>query len=110
MGVASAKDVLGAVNKAVSSAKKNIINVPLTKIKSIPHRIESHVGASHVMIRPASEGTGVVAGGATRDVLELSGLRNVFAKQLGANNPLNNAIATIEGLKHLRSPSEQVLI
>merc|ERR1740138_447531 len=105
-GVATAKEVIGAVSKAVTDAKKNTINVPLTRTKSIPHRIESRVGASRVILRPASEGTGVVAGGATRAVLELAGLRNVFGKQLGANNPLNNSRATISGLKSLRTLSQ----
>merc|ERR1740138_318515 len=105
-GVATAKEVIGAVSKAVTDAKKNMINVPLTRTKSIPHRIESRVGASRVILRPASEGTGVVAGGATRVVLELAGLRNVFGKQLGADSPLNNSRATIAGLKELRTFSQ----
>ena len=66
---------------------------------SIPHYIEGCFGASQVMLRPAREGTGVVSGGGTRVVLELAGLRNIFGKQLGAKNPLNNARATFEALK-----------
>merc|ERR1712125_229805 len=102
---ATAKEVIGAVSKAVTDARKNVINIPLTRTKSIPHRIESRVGASRVILIPASEGTGVVAGGATRVVLELAGLRNVFGKQLGANSPLNNSRATIAGIKALRTYS-----
>merc|ERR1711988_424241 len=106
VGVASSKEVIGAVNKAVTDAKKNVITVPLTRNKSIPHRIETCIGASRVVLRPASEGTGVVAGGSTRVVLEMAGLRNIFGKQLGANNPLNNSRATVAGLKALRTPDQ----
>merc|ERR1712232_248849 len=88
--------------KAVTDAKKNLVNVPLTRNQSIPHRVESRIGASRVILRPASEGTGVVAGGATRIVLELAGIKNIFGKQLGADNPLNNSRATLAGLKALR--------
>merc|ERR1711918_125065 len=88
-------------------AKKNVVTVPLTKCQSIPHRIESCDGASYVVLRPASEGTGVVAGGSTRVVLEMAGLRNIFGKQLGGNNPLNNSRATIAGLKALRTPAQK---
>merc|ERR1712224_93034 len=103
VGVASAKEVIKAVGKAAKGAKENIINVPLTKSYSIPHRIEGRSGASRVMLRPANEGTGVVAGGATRLVLEAAGIRNIFGKQLRSDNTLNNARATIEGLKALRT-------
>merc|ERR1712193_249329 len=103
VGVASAKEVIVAVAKAITDARKLVVSVPLTRNQSIPQRIESHVGASRVILRPASEGTGVVAGGATRVVLELAGLKNIFGKQLGADNPLNNALAAIEGQKALRT-------
>merc|ERR1719356_635090 len=105
VGVASAKEVIVAVAKAITDARKFVISVPLTRNQSIPQQIESHVGASRVILRPASEGTGVVAGGATRVVLELAGLKNIFGKQLGADNPLNNSRATLAGLKALRHPS-----
>merc|ERR1712227_1009787 len=105
VGVASAKEVIGAVNKAVTNATKNVISVQLTKNNSIAHRIESRVGASRVVLRPACQGTGVVAGGSTRVVLEMAGLKNIFGKQLGADNPLNNSRATLAGLKALRHPS-----
>merc|ERR1711870_108957 len=101
VGVATAKEVIGAVTKAVSDAKRNIVTVALTRNLSIPYRVESQIGASRVILRPASKGTGVVAGGSTRIVLELAGLRNIFGKQLGADSPLNNSRATISGLKHL---------
>merc|ERR1712118_227253 len=99
VGVASANEVVRAVAKAVTDADRNSISIPLTKNQSIPHLTRGRAGASNVVIRPANEGTGVVAGGATRIVLELAVFRNVFGKQLGANSPLNNARATIEGLK-----------
>merc|ERR1711918_325827 len=94
---------ISSVSKAVTKADRNLITVPLTKDLSIPHPIQGRIGASRVMLRPASDGTGVVAGGATRVVLELAGIRNIFGKQLGADSPLNNARATLEGLKALRT-------
>lgn len=103
VGVASAKEVIGAVTKAVADAKRNLISFDPTRYQSIPHRTEGRSGASRVILLPACEGTGVVAGGATRVVLELAGFRNIFGKQLGADNPLNNARATIEGLRALCS-------
>merc|ERR1711988_1877254 len=84
-------------------ARRKLVTVPLTRNCSIPHRIEGHFGASRVVLRPAREGTGVVSGGASRVVLELAGLQNIFGKQLGAKAPLNNARATVAGLKALRN-------
>merc|ERR1712227_827736 len=106
VGVASANEVVRAVAKAVSDANRYLVKVPLTKSQSIPHLTNGRAGASRVLIRPAGEGTGVVAGGATRIVLELAGLRNVFGKQLGAESPLNNVCATLEGLKAVKTPSQ----
>lgn len=103
VGVASANEVIRAVAKAVTDANRGLISLPLTKNRSIPHVIKGRAGASHVVIRPANEGTGVVAGGATRIVLELAGFRNVFGKQLEADNPLNNVWATLKGLKAIRT-------
>lgn len=103
VGCASAKEVVQAVRKAAVDAKRNIIAVPLTKSLSFPHRFEGVFGAARVMLRPASEGTGVIAGGAVRVVLELAGVKNAFGKQLGSDNPLNNARATIEGLRSMRT-------
>merc|ERR1712224_559131 len=103
VGNASAKEVIGAVAKAVAQAKRNLLTVPVTKTHSIPHYVEGRYGASHVVLRPAREGTGVVSGGASRVVLELAGIRNIYGKQLGAKSPLNNAWATFEGLKALRT-------
>lgn len=91
------------MQKAVVDAKRHLVNVPVTRNASIPHRIDGFSGASQVMLRPAAEGTGVIAGGATRVVLELAGIKNVFGKQLGSPNPLNNARATVDGLENLRT-------
>jgi small subunit ribosomal protein S5 len=106
VGVGKASDVIGAVRKGVADGKKQLVDVPLTKSNSIPHPIQGRGGAAQVMIRPAAPGTGVIAGGAVRTVLELAGVRNVLAKQLGSDNPLNNARATINALDALRTFSE----
>lgn len=103
VGCASAKEVVQAVKKAVTDAKRNLVSVPLNKNASFPHRFDGIFGAAHVMLRPAAEGTGVIAGGAVRVVLELAGVKNAFGKQLGTDNPLNNARATIEGLRNMRT-------
>lgn len=103
VGVAKAKEVMTAVQKAVTDGKKSMISVPLTKSKSLPHKIDGIAGSAKVMLRPAAEGTGVIAGGAVRAVLELAGVENCFGKQLGSGNPLNNARAVIHGLANLQT-------
>ncbi len=103
VGIGKASDVIGAVKKAVSDAKKHIINIPLTKSYSIPHPIQGIAGAAKIMLRPSATGSGVIAGGSTRTVLELAGIKNILAKQLGSNNTLNNARATLNALSHLRT-------
>ena len=103
VGVGKAADVIGAVKKGVADGRKNVVEVPLTKSNSIPHPINGAGGGAQVMMRPASPGTGVIAGGAVRTVLELAGVRNILAKQLGYSNPLNNARATIDALQSLRT-------
>jgi ribosomal protein S5, bacterial/organelle type len=103
VGVGKAADVIGAVKKGVADGRKNVVEVPLTKSNSIPHPINGVGGGAQVMMRPASPGTGVIAGGAVRTVLELAGVRNILAKQLGSSNPLNNARATINALQSLRT-------
>lgn len=103
VGCASAGEVISAVRKAVADAKRNLVTVPLNKNSSFPHRIDGIFGAAKVMLRPAAEGTGVIAGGAVRVVLELAGVKNAFGKQLGSGNPLNNARATLEGIKSMRT-------
>ena len=101
IGVAKADDVVNAFKKAKTDGRKNLIKVPITKSLSIPHRVLGKFGACEVIMRPSIEGSGVIAGGAVRTVLEVAGIKNVIAKQLGSDNLLNNANATISGLKNL---------
>ena len=103
VGVGKAADVSTAVRKAVTDGKKNIITVPLTTSNSIPHKINGRFGAAKLILVPSAPGSGVIAGGAVRIVLELAGVQNILSKQLGSNNLLNNARATIDGLSNLRS-------
>ena len=103
VGVGKATDVINAVKKAVADGKKQVITVPLTGANSIPHATTGRFGAARLILRPSAPGSGVIAGGATRTVLELAGVKNILSKQLGSNNLLNNARATIEGLSSLRS-------
>lgn len=107
VGNSTAKEVATAVQKAGVEAKRNLIKVPLNrKTESFPHRTEVTYGAARVMLRPASEGTGVVAGGAVRVVLELAGVKNGFGKQLGSDNAMNNAKAAVLGLSQMRTHKE----
>ncbi|KAL8556152.1 hypothetical protein ACS0TY_003806 [Phlomoides rotata] len=106
VGVGKAKEVVGAVQKSAVNARRNIVAVPMTKYKTFPHRVEASYGAATVMLRPASPGTGVIAGGAVRIVLELAGVENALGKQLGSNNALNNARATVEAVMQMRQFSE----
>ena len=103
VGVGKASDVVGAVKKAVSDGQKHLVTVPLTKDNSIPHIITGRAGAANVIIRPSAPGSGVIAGGSIRTLLELAGVKNVLAKQLGSGNPLNNARATANGLMNLKT-------
>jgi small subunit ribosomal protein S5 len=106
VGVGKASDVIGAVRKGVADGKKHLVDVPLTKANSIPHPVNGAGGGAKVMMRPAAPGTGVIAGGAVRTVLELAGVKNILAKQLGSGNPLNNARAAANALSSLRTFSE----
>jgi small subunit ribosomal protein S5 len=103
VGVGKAADVIGAVRKGVADGKKHLVDIPLTKNNSIPHPLTGAGGGASVMMRPAAPGTGVIAGGAVRTVLELAGVKNILAKQLGSGNPLNNARAAVNALKAARS-------
>nr|YP_010199040.1 ribosomal protein S5 [Hydropuntia urvillei]UAD88489.1 ribosomal protein S5 [Hydropuntia urvillei] len=103
VGIGKASDVVGAVKKGVSDAKKNIINIPITKSYSIPHPIEGISGAAKVILRPSAMGSGVIAGGSTRIVLELAGVKNILAKQLRSSNTLNNARAVVNALGNLKT-------
>lgn len=106
VGVAKADDVLNAFQKAKTDGQKNLITFPLTKASSIPHTVVSNFGACQIIMRPAIKGSGVIAGGANRIVLEVAGIKNVMAKQLGSDNLLNNARASINALKHLTTKSQ----
>ncbi|MGK7877747.1 MAG: 30S ribosomal protein S5 [Xenococcaceae cyanobacterium] len=106
VGVGKASDVIGAVRKGVADGKKQLIDVPLTKSNSITHIANGVSGGAKVIVRPAAPGTGVIAGGAVRTVLELAGVKNILAKQLGSNNPLNNARAAINALEKIRTFSD----
>lgn len=103
VGVGKATDVIGAVKKGVADAKKHIVSVPLTRSFSIPHQINGISGAAEVLMRPSAPGSGVIAGGSVRTVLELAGIQNILTKQLGSSNALNNARATIDALVNLRT-------
>lgn len=103
VGVGKAGDVINAVRKAVSDGKKHIVNVNINKSNSITHVSTGSAGGAQVFMRPAAPGTGVIAGGAVRTVLELAGIKNILAKQQGSNNPLNNARAAINALQQIRS-------
>lgn len=106
VGVAKADDVVNAFKKAKSDGRKNLIKLPITKSLSIPHDVQGAFGACNVIMRPSVEGSGVIAGGAVRIVLEVAGVKNVIAKQLGSNNLLNNARASICALENLTTKSQ----
>ncbi len=102
VGVGKAGDVITAVRKGVTDGKKHIISVPLTSSNSIPHETKGRFGAAKLILRPSAPGCGVIAGSSIRTVLELAGIKNILSKQLGSNNLLNNARATINGLSSLK--------
>ena len=105
VGYGKAREVPLAISKAVDDAKKNLFTVP-KKGTTITHEILGEFGAARVLLRPASEGTGVIAGGGVRAVLELGGVRDILAKSLGTTNPINMLKATVDGLRRLRRPEE----
>src|SRR5437868_7522830 len=105
VGYGKAREVPLAITKAVDDAKKNLFTVPKHG-QTITHEVLGRFDAARVMLRPASEGTGVIAGGGVRAVLELAGIRDILAKSLGTTNPINMAKATVDGLKRLRRPDE----
>ena len=104
-GLGKAAEVPEAIRKGIEDAKKNMITVSL-KGTTIPHEVLGVYGAGKVLLKPASEGTGLIAGGTARKVLEMAGIRNVRAKCLRSNNPVNVVKATFEGLKALRTAEE----
>ena len=106
LGMGKSTEVPLAIQKGVDDAKKNMFHVPVTESGTIPHEVEGHFGAGRVLIKPAVEGTGVIAGGPVRPLFELAGITNVLSKSLGTNNALNIIKAAAEGLKELSSPEE----
>ena len=105
IGKGKAAEVPSAISKAVEHAKKNLIKIPL-RSNTIPHEVHGYFGGEHILLRPAKQGTGIIAGGAVRALLEVAGTQNIVAKTLGRGNPFNAVRATIQGLKQLRDPFE----
>jgi small subunit ribosomal protein S5 len=104
-GLGKANEVPEAIRKAIERAKKSLVTVPVID-GTIPYEVHGHFGAGHVMLRPATEGTGVIAGGGVRAVVELAGVRNVLTKCIGSNNPHNMVKAAMDALHELRKPED----
>lgn len=103
VAVGKAKEVQDAIQKAVAAAKKEMIEFPLIN-GTIPHEVEAKFCSGYIWMKPAVEGTGLIAGGAARSVLEVAGVKNILTKNIGSTNPFNSAYATIEALKKLKLP------
>jgi len=107
-GYGKAGEVPEAIRKGIERARKSLIEVPLQDGRTLPHEILGHFGAARVLLRPASPGTGVIAGGPVRAVLEAAGVHDVLTKTLGTSNPINVVRATITALLELRDPEERL--
>jgi small subunit ribosomal protein S5 len=108
IGLGKANEVPSAIAKAVEDAKKSMMEVPLIG-QTIPHQVTVNFGAARVMLKPAAPGTGVIAGGATRAVLESAGIKDILTKSLGSGNPSNTVRATMKALGLLKRPEEEAL-
>ncbi|MCF0229714.1 MAG: 30S ribosomal protein S5 [Parasporobacterium sp.] len=106
VGLGKAIEIPEAIRKGKEDAMKNMVDVPVDESNSIPHDIQGSFGGASVLLKRAPEGTGVIAGGPARNILELAGIKNIRTKSLGSNNKQNVVLATLEGLKALKSPAE----
>jgi len=106
VGLGKAIEIPEAIRKGKEDAMKNMVDVPVDETFSIPHDVQGTYGGASVLLKRAPEGTGVIAGGPARNILELAGIKNIRTKSLGSNNKQNVVLATLEGLKALKSPAE----
>ena len=105
-GLGKAAEVPEAIRKGKEAAMKNLVEIPLDKNKSVPHDFFGEFGSSTILLKRAPEGTGVIAGGPARAVIEMVGIKNIRTKSLGSNNKVNCVLATLEGLKAMKSPEQ----
>ena len=110
IGTGKANEVPEAIKKAIQAANKNVVKIALIDNRTIPHDAIAKVGRAKVLVKPATEGTGVIAGGAARAVLELAGIKDIVSKSLGSNTKINVAKATLEALKMQRTPEKIALL